>query len=218
MLLKAARPQCTPAAEQIDAIVAAVLFFVKFRAPDAVGLVILIEEDLSVQPAQLLWRVDVEKEHAAGPQRAPDAVKRLAAILRLRQIVQAVQEAHNGLHRLRQGQALHGLANEERRVFRHGCSLLCSGRQHFLGNVRTDDAIAALRQQHGHRAGAAGKVQHGLWRMPRALQDGLEKLQHGGIVHIGRQPVIRARERFIGFPCFGAHFFSSASTFAKARS
>ena len=44
VLLKAARPQCTPAAEQIDAIVAAVLFFVKFRAPDAVGLVILIEE------------------------------------------------------------------------------------------------------------------------------------------------------------------------------
>lgn len=66
VLLKAARPQCTPAAEQIDAIVAAVLFFVKFRSPDAVGLVILIEEDLSVQPAQLLWRVDVEKEHAAG--------------------------------------------------------------------------------------------------------------------------------------------------------
>ena len=98
------------------------------------------------------------------------------------------------------------------------CSLLCGGCQHFLGNIRTDDAIAALRQQHGHRAGAAGKVQHGLWRMPRALQDGLEKLQHGGIVHIGRQPVIRARERFIGLPCFGAHFFSSASTFAKARS
>lgn len=112
---------------------------------------------------------------------------------------------------------LHGLANEERRVFRHGCSLLCGGRQHFLGNIRTDDAIAALRQQHGHGAGAAGKVQHGLWRMPRALQDGLEKLQHGGIVHIGSSARHTRPQTVSRAPlASGFHFFSSASTFCKS--
>ena len=53
VLLKAALPELSRPAEQVDAVIAAVFLPFKLRPPNAVAVLILVEKDLSVQSAEL---------------------------------------------------------------------------------------------------------------------------------------------------------------------
>ena len=107
--------------ENVHAVIAQALFLVELGAPDAVGIVGLVEEDLAVQPAELCGRIDVEHEQAAGGQGVIDAAEGLPAVGGLRHVVEAVKRADDGVDRLCQTQALHGLTDEKRAEFFHGC-------------------------------------------------------------------------------------------------
>ena len=148
--------------ENVHAVIAQALFLVEFGAPDAVGIVGLVEEDLAVQPAELCGRIDVEHEQAAGGQGVIDAAEGLPAVGGLRHVVEAVERADDGVDRLCQTQALHGLTDEKRAVFWQGLCLLLRLRQHVGGEVRADDPIPAPCQQQRQRARAAGQIQNGI--------------------------------------------------------
>ena len=156
--------------ENVHAVIAQALFLVELGAPDAVGIVGLVEEDLAVQPAELCGRIDVEHEQAAGGQGVIDAAEGLPAVGGLRHVVEAVERADDGVDRLCQTQALHGLTDEKRAVFWQGLCLLLRLRQHVRGKVRADDPIPAPCQQQRQRARAAGQIQNRmrLYMLPRA--------------------------------------------------
>ena len=204
MLLEAALPELALPAEEIDAVIADAFVGIELRAPDAVAVLILVEEDLPVQPAQLLRRVDVEEKHAAGAQRLKDAAERAAHVLRLGDVVQTVEQAEDRVDRLRKTQALHRLPDKERGMLQRGAFLRGDG-EHLLGAVGGEHAIAALRQQNRQRAGPAGKVEHRLRMLPGTVQNRLQKAQCFGIGNVFRQPVIGGGKRFI------CHFVSPSS-------
>ena len=184
-------------AEDVDAVGTDAGLLVEHGAPEAEDGVVLVEEDLPVQAPELRFGVDVEEEEAAGIQIFPDAAEGLLQLLRLGHIVHAVQTADAKIHRIRQTQTLHALADEIRRVS-HVSRFPAGLGQHFLRPVRAEDGEAAASQQNRHGAGPAGQVQGGFRAQPVPGEDLIVEAQDLLIGNIVGQAVIGRRKGFIG--------------------
>ena len=150
MLLKRAIPKAAVQPENVHAIKAQPFFCVKLCPPDAVGVFRLVQKYLPIQTAQLCGRVDIKHEQPAGLQRIVYAPERLPAVVRTRQIVEAVQRADHRVHRLRQTKPLHRLADEKRAAaLRQLPRLPLCLRQHILRQICADHPVSAPGQQHG---------------------------------------------------------------------
>ena len=211
MLLLTAQPDVAVALEQIDAVMAQTALFGIFRAPDAVGVLRFVQKDLAVQSAQLIGRVDVEQEQPMRLQHRENAPERLLKVGRLRHIVHAVQTAHRRVHRVRQPQPLHFLADPERRLRKRQLHAFFAGhRQHFLRTVNAQHAVALLRQQQGQRSGAARQIQNGLGLNTGSLEHSFKKSCDLRVGDVVGQRVVGKRQRLIR-----AHAFSSLSNRSK---
>ena len=157
MFFKRTNPRFPPALEQIHAVGADIAFFVKFATPDAVNVVVLVQKHLPVHGAELFRGVHVENEYPAGVQRLPDTPDGLFAVLRVRDIVEAVQGADGEVDASGKTQPLQTLTDKPGRVL-EVCAFLLGGGEHFLGHVHADDGKSLSGKDRRHRAGAAGKI------------------------------------------------------------
>ena len=82
------------------------------RAPDAVGVLRLVQKDLSIQRRQLGHGIDVEHQQPAGGDEQVQPPEGALHIGGAGEIVQAVQTADGGIHRAVKIQLGHGLMEE----------------------------------------------------------------------------------------------------------
>ena len=126
------------------------------RAPDAVGVLRLVQKDLSIQRRQLGHGIDVEHQQPAGGDEQVQPPEGALHIGGAGEIVQAVQTADGGIHRAVKIQLGHGLMEENGGDALHLSAFLHGGGQHLLGAIHADELIAPVCQQPRHGAGAAG--------------------------------------------------------------
>src|SRR5699024_7192717 len=93
VLLEAAAPELPLTLEEIHAIVADALCLVKLRPPHAVALVVFVQKDLAVQPAELFFAVDVEGQNAAVGEALINAPQGFGGVPGVGEIVETVQAA-----------------------------------------------------------------------------------------------------------------------------
>ena len=139
MLFKGAFPHIPPALEQIHTIRADIGFFVKFPPPNTVDIIILIQKDLTVHGAELFWGIHIKDEDTAGVQGFVYTPDRFFAVIRVKDIVKAVQRANRKINTLRQSQLLQRLAHELGTIFQISALIRCHS-QHFRGNIHSSYA------------------------------------------------------------------------------
>ena len=197
MLFKATVPHIAPALEQIHAVGADVAFLIELPPPDAVDIVILVQEHLPVHGAELLRGVDIKDKDAAGVQCPVGLPDGSGAVLRIQDIVQAVQETHRHIHGSGEAQLRQILVDKDRHLVKVA-ALVHGLREHILAQVNSCHPVAPLRKNAGGRAGTAGQVYHGSYLQSLFFQNGMGEIHPSVIIHIIGQPVIAGRQILIG--------------------
>ena len=182
------------------------------RPPDTVAVFRLVEKHLPVEAFELIGRIDIEHKKPARTKAFINAAECFLHILRLCNIVDAVERAHTGIDRLRQTKPLHRLRNKKGLVFLQLHRLFRCHGQHVLRPVDPEHRIAALRQQHRQRSCAAGEIQHGFRLYTVLLQKAFEKAQIFFIRNVARQSVVGRCKRLIA-----AHGVCSCSSSSLMR-
>ena len=211
-------PEGSLPAEHIHAVGADLPAGVVVCAPDAVGVLGLVQEHAPVQPFQVSRGVDVEHEQAAGLQKQPDPLEGFPQLVRPGHMVHAVQQAHTGVHRAVQVQVLHGLAEEDGRLPLPFQGLFRRNGQHLRGKIHPDQLIAPPGQQKGHGPRAAGQVQHRVDRVGGPGKEFFQKIRPGRVVHVLGHGVVTAGQRVVGLvPMAHGFFFSSQMASSRGR-
>ena len=213
MLLEAAFPSAVRAGgENVNVIVQQARAAGILCAPHAVDVLAFVEPDLTVHRLELAEGMNVEHERAAGRDEQVQAAEGLAHLARVGEVIEAVEAADRRLHRAVEVQLGHGLVQKQRRDAGERLCLLARLEQHILRAVHADEFVAAFGEEGGHRAGAAGEVEHGVDRNVTAQE---ELFDEGGALFVAdvlRQLVVGGGEGGIAF-----HHFSPFMR-AKMRS
>ena len=167
------------------------------RAPDAVGVLRLVQKDLSIQRRQLGHGIDVEHQQPAGGDEQVQPPEGALHIGGAGEIVQAVQTADGGIHRAVKIQLGHGLVQEDGGDALHLSAFLHGGGQHLLGAIHADEFIAPARQQPRHGAGAAGQIQHRVDGDTAAAEELFQKVRPLLVAYVGGQGIVGRRKPLI---------------------
>ena len=123
--------------------------------PDIGGIIVRVREGFGAECVfQLIRRRDVEYQHAAGPEGAKRRPKERPGALLIRQIIDPVAGAQNGVRARGQGKLTHVLThkwNADARVTRAAHGFF----QHLSAHVHAGHPHAGLGQRHGQQARAA---------------------------------------------------------------
>ena len=178
-------------------------------APDAVGILRLVQKHLPVQSGQPLRQPHIKGQQPTGTDEQVQPPKGTLHIPGIREIIQAVQTADGGVHGAVQVQPGHGLVQKQRR---HLCRsvFLPGGGQHLLGPVHGNELIPPSGQQPGHGPGAAGQIQHRMHRDAAAAEQLFQKVRPLFIAHVPGQLVIGPGQLLVA-----AHF--SSCSFMRSR-
>ena len=177
-----------PFAEQIHPIRANVP--PKLRAPHAVALLRFIQKHLAVQALKLIQGVHIENKLPARGDEQMQPLKGPLHIGGRGEVVEAVQAADGGVHGAVQVQPGHGLVQKDGRDTLHAAAFHHGGGQHLLGGVCADHLVAPAGEQPGHGAGAAGKIQHRVYRDAAAGKELFQIVRPLFIRHIPGEGVV----------------------------
>lgn len=111
VILEPALPRAVrPQVKEVD--IVAAYPAAELRAPDAVGVLRLVEVDLPVETEELLWRVHVENERTAGRDEQVQPLEGALHVAGICQIVETVETADRRVDRSVQVELRHRLVQE----------------------------------------------------------------------------------------------------------
>ena len=196
MLFKRPMPNAPLPLEQVHAIGEDVGILVKISPPDAIYVVVLVQEHLAVHGTELFRSIYIEDENTPRVQGLVHPPNGTAAVLGARDIIQTVQSAHCQIHppgQIQPGQIL----VEEYRPGLRSLELLLGLGEHILGQVHPDYRQPSLGQQRRHRTCAAGQVGSRAGRNPLPAHNLKIKIHCILVMDIAGQAVVAGSQGFV---------------------
>ena len=170
------------------------------RLPDAEHAVVLADIAFPVDTGEFRGRIDVKDEQAVRIEEQVHAAERLGEVVRVGDIVHAVQTAQAGVHIAVKVKLLHALIDEQRS--RRAVHRILHGlHEHFGRRVRADHVVAAFREQARQAARAAGQIEHQLRPDALPCKKLLEKIRPLPVADVVGKTIIVGRKCLIAIHC-----------------